>query len=123
MTTWANVHDSIPALLLVDRAAGVPATSKRRRCGLAVLMGDKAYGPPRNVSGCHARGMVPRLLRSRDGLTSGLGTTRYVVERTLACFGRLRRIKLCYERKGEHLQAFHDLVAEILCAKRPADST
>jgi transposase len=36
---------------------------------------------------------------------------RYVVERTLACFGHFRRLTLCYERSAEHFQAFHDIAA------------
>ena len=42
---------------------------------------------------------------------SGLGAFRYVVERTPACFSHFRRLRLCYERWGEHFQAFHDLAA------------
>jgi transposase len=49
---------------------------------------------------------------------SGLGKTRYVVERTLGWFGNFRRLKLCYERCDKHFQAFHELAAAILCAKR-----
>jgi len=41
-----------------------------------------------------------------------------VVERTLAWFGNFRRLKLCYERTGEHFQAFHDLAASVICARK-----
>src|SRR6516164_11201976 len=51
---------------------------------------------------------------------SGLGKTRYVVERTLSWFGNFRRLKLCYERCGTHFQAFHELAAAILCSNRLA---
>ena len=43
---------------------------------------------------------------------------RYVVERTLAGFSQFRRIKMCYERRGEHFQAFHDLAACCLIVTR-----
>lgn len=123
ITTPANVHDSIPAMPLADRVPVVFQKNRKRPLRLAVLMGDKAYGTARNVSGCEDRGIVSLLRRPRDRLPAGLGTIRYVVERTLACFGHFRRIRLCYERKGEHLQAFHDLAAAILCAKRLAEPT
>jgi hypothetical protein len=32
--------------------------------------------------------------------------------------GNYRRLKLCYERKGEHWQAFHELAAWLIGANR-----
>lgn len=56
--------------------------------------------------------------RSDDTHGSGLGVLRYVIERTLACFSHFRRLRLCYERWGEHFQAFHDLAAALLADAR-----
>ncbi|MGB4259803.1 MAG: hypothetical protein WBL15_19055, partial [Phycisphaerae bacterium] len=47
---------------------------------------------------------------------SGLGRVRYVVERTLAWFANNRRIRMCYERKACHFQAFHELAAALIVA-------
>ena len=47
---------------------------------------------------------------------------RWVVERTFAWLGNFRRLKLCYERTGEHFQAFHDLAACVLCAAKLEES-
>jgi fructose-bisphosphate aldolase class I len=41
-----------------------------------------------------------------------------VAERTLACFSHFRRIRFCYERKGEHFQALHELAACCLVVTR-----
>lgn len=49
--------------------------------------------------------------KARTEHGSGLGKTRYVVERTLSWMGNFRRLKLCYERFGEHFQAFHERAA------------
>jgi len=49
---------------------------------------------------------------------SGLGKTRYVVERTLSWVSYNRRLKLCYERTGEHFRAFHVLAACVICTNR-----
>jgi hypothetical protein len=66
-----------------------------------------------------SRGIVSFLTpRSDDTHGSGLGCFRYVVERTLACFSHFRRLRLCYERFGEHFQAFHDLAACCLIVTR-----
>ena len=49
---------------------------------------------------------------------SGPGRTRYVVERGLSWFGNNRRLKLCCERTAEHFQAFHELAACPILARR-----
>jgi transposase len=58
---------------------------------------------------------------------SGLGKRRHVVECSLSWVGNVRRLKLCYERFGEHFQAFHELAACLVCVSRidilgPVDS-
>jgi transposase len=116
--TAANVHDSRPAMILVDKVPSLPSPSGRYRRPIRVLLGDKAYGTPANQNGCRRRGVVSLLDRPGGITRPGLGRIRYVVERSLAGMGHCRRIKLCYERRGEHFQAFHDLTAILLCAKR-----
>ena len=49
---------------------------------------------------------------------SGLGVTRYVVERTLAWFENFRRINRCYEVKGEHFDAFNRLAGCVINANK-----
>jgi hypothetical protein len=48
----------------------------------------------------------------------GWGTRRYVIEPLMAWFSNFRRLRLCYERTGQHFQAFHDLAACIICANK-----
>ena len=82
------------------------------------LLGDAAYGSAANEQACRQRRIRPLLAKPRSEHGSGLGEARYVVERTLAWFGHNRRLKLCYEKLGEHFQAFHELAAALLCANR-----
>jgi hypothetical protein len=64
-------------------------------------------------------GITPLLKpRGTDDSGSGLGKTRYVVERTLHWFNNFRRLRLYYEKTPEHFQAFHELAAALICAKR-----
>lgn len=89
----------------------------RRKPG--VLVADAGYGFAWLIAAIRAMRITPRLAqrgRSRHG--SGLGRWRYVVERTLAWLGNFRRLKVCYERTGEHWQAFHELAAATICARR-----
>ena len=86
-----------------------------------ILQGDAAYGSAANIDAVRQRGIQPLLAPyGKTGHThgSGLGKTRYVVERTLSWFGNFRRIKHCYEKTGQHLQAFHELAACLICVRK-----
>ena len=83
-----------------------------------VLLGGRAYGSRQNHAACRARKVKPLLGTPGRPHSSGLGRFRYVVERTLAWFGHCRRLKLCYEKNGPYFQAFHDLAAALICARK-----
>ena len=83
-----------------------------------MALGDRAYGTPKNIASCRARGLCPLLTRIGTEHGSGLGVLRWVVESRLAWFSRKRRPKICYEQAGEHVQAFHDLAAALICARK-----
>ncbi len=118
ITTRANVHDSIPAMRLVDRVPRLPNAGGSLQRAVKILLGDKAYGTPRNVRGCRRRRVAALLARPRSPWATGFGAVRSAVERTLACLGHCRRIKLCYEKTGSHFQAFNELAAIGLAAQR-----
>lgn len=118
-TSPANVNDEtqLPALLDAMPAVQGPRGRPRRKPGS--IFGDRAYGTVAMIALVISLGIFSFLApRSDDTHGSGLGFFRYVVERTLAGFGHFRRIGTCYERKGEHFQAFHDLAACCLVVTR-----
>ena len=82
------------------------------------FMGDRAYGSACNISKTRDRGIRSRLAPLRAEHGSGLGVFRYVVERSLSWFNHFRRLRLCYEKSGKHFQAFHDLAAAMICARK-----
>jgi transposase len=82
------------------------------------LQGDRGYGFVHIIK-LLIRLMITSLLALRGSPHgSGLGKTRYVVERTLSWISNYRRLKLCYERTGLHFRAFHVLAACLICYKR-----
>jgi hypothetical protein len=105
----------------------IPPCSGRRgqpRCWPGTFQGDGAYGIKAIVVAVMQRRVKALLApygKARKEHGSGLGKTRYVVERTLSWVGNFRRLKLCYERFGEHFQAFHELAAGLICANRIED--
>lgn len=119
LTTPANVPDQqrLPALLEARPAVQGPRGRPRRNP--QAIIGDRAYGT-REMIAMVENQRIDSLLapRADDTHGSGLGVLRYVVERTLACFSHFRRLRLCYERWGEHFQALHDLAAALLVCSR-----
>ena len=118
-TTAANVNDEtqLPAILDAMPAVRGPRGRPRRKPGS--IFGDRAYGTAAMIALVISLGIFSFLApRNSDTHGSGLGFFRYVVERTLAGFSQFRRIGMCYERRGEHFQAFHDLAACCLVVTR-----
>jgi transposase len=115
----ANERDDqrLPSLLRAFPTIHGPCG--RPRTKPEILQGDAGYGFPHTIAVVKSHGIRPMLkLRGTGEHGSGLGETRYVVERTQSWFGNFRRIKLCYERTPEHFQAFHELGAALICGRR-----
>lgn len=117
--TPANVPDQAQLPALLEARPAVQGRRGRPRRNPEAILGDRAYGTKRMIALVKGMGIDSLLAeRSNDTHGSGLGVLRYVVERTLACFSHFRRLRLCYERKGIHFQAFHDLAASALVCTR-----
>jgi transposase len=118
----ANTRDDAMALPLLVEMPAIGGPRGRPRTKPKVLQGDAGYGSKvlsQLVRWLRIKPVLAPLRKSHQH-GSGLGKTRYVVERTLSWFGNFRRLKICYERCGAHFQAFHELAAAILCSKRLA---
>jgi transposase len=115
--TGANRHDSVEALPLIDDVPPIRGRRGRPRRKPGAVYGDRAYGTPRNRAGLKRRRIEDHLARPRTPHGSGLGTTRWVVERTLAWVGQARRLKIRYDKRPSIHRAFHLLqLARICCA-------
>lgn len=119
----ANERDDTRVEAMLEARPHLTDQDSRARARPKVLQGDAAYGFPWTIAAVVLLGIValfkeraPHGTPARHG--SGMGKTRYVVERTLAWFAAFRRIRVCYERTGAHFQAFHELAACVICARR-----
>jgi transposase len=63
----------------------------------------------------HQRGIADQLARCRTPHGSGLGKTRWVVERTLSWLHQFRRLRIRYERRADIHQAFLTLGCAFIC--------
>jgi hypothetical protein len=116
----ANQPDAELALEMLDAIPPCGGSKGRPRHRPKAFQGDGAYGIKAIIAAIvqrRIRSVLPPYGKAREH-GSGLGKTRYVVERSLSWMSNFRRLKLCYERLGEHFQAFHELAACVICANR-----
>ena len=66
-------------------------------------------------SGLRSRGILPLLAMRRTKHGSGLGTWRWVVERTFAWLNQFRRLRIRYDKRADIHEAFLSLGCALIC--------
>lgn len=113
--TAANRHDVTQLIPLVDN---IPPLRGRRGAPVrkpALIQGDRGYDSQPHRDLLHGRGIQTQLAKRRTPHGSGLGRTRWVVERTLAWLHRFRRLNVRYERRDCIHTAFVLLGCSLIC--------
>lgn len=113
--TAANVHDSRQLQPLVLAIPALRGKTGRPRQRPEIVQGDRAYSGRAHRRWLRRRGITGRLACSGWPHGSGLGKTRWVVERTLSWLHQFRRLRIRYERRGDIHQAFLTLGCAIIC--------
>ncbi|MFO0891992.1 MAG: IS5 family transposase [Isosphaeraceae bacterium] len=111
-TTGANRHDSTQLRPLVEAIPPVRGRRGRPRRRPKAAQGDRAYDSEPDRLWLRERGIIPVLARRNTEHGSGLGVTRWFVERTLSWlhgFGRLRR-------RLDRTLAMHEGLVSLGCA-------
>ena len=115
MLTGANRNDITQLLPLLD---GVPPVSGKRgrpRKRPTTVQGDRAYDSQGHREALKRRGIKPLLAKRGVPHGSGLGKSRWVVERTFAWLHDLRRLRVRYERRADIHEAFLKLACVLIC--------
>ena len=113
--TGANRNDITQLLPLVDAmpaVGGKPGPPVRRP---QLIQGDRAYHSQPHRDELQRRGIASQLARRGTPHGSGLGRTRWVVERTLAWLHRFRRLNVRYERRPCVHEAFLTIGCALVC--------
>ena len=98
--------EAIPAL------AGRAGHPRRRP---DAVYGDRAYDSQPHREEMAARGIDPHFPHRRSEHGSGLGTKRWVVERTIAWLHRFRRLRVRYERRADLHEGLLHLGCALIC--------
>lgn len=79
------------------------------------VQADRGYRSHRNRISMWIRGIEPIIPEHDAAHGSGLGVTRWVVERSIAWLHQHRRLRIRYERLGAVHQAFLSLGCILIC--------
>jgi len=115
--TGGNRHDVTQLLPLIDT---IPPLRGRRGRPLRrpkKIYADRGYDHDKYRRQVRARGITPVIARRSTGHGSGLGTLRWVVERTLAWLHAFKRLRTRYERRADIHQARLSLACATICLR------
>lgn len=97
---------------LVDRVPPVRAHGKFRP---RALLADRAYDSRRHRGELRERGTTPRIPKRNTEHGSGLGTERWVIERTFSWLHNHRRLARRYDRRADIHEAFLTIGSALVC--------
>ena len=113
--TAANVNDVTQLIPLVDAIPSIPGKVGRPRNKPEAVQGDRGYDSEPHRRELRTRGIQPVIAKRMTEHGSGLGKTRWVIERTLSWLHQNRRLRVRYERLPEIHEAFLSIACAMLC--------
>jgi transposase len=113
--TGGHRNDVTQLLPLIDGVGPVRGKPGRPRQRAETLIADRGYDHDKYRRALWARGVKPIIARRGVQHGSGLGTRRWVVERTFAWLHSFRRLRLRWERLARLHEAFMSLGCAIVC--------
>lgn len=116
--TGGNRNDITQLLPLIDGVAPIAGKVGRPRHRPDLLLADRAYDHDKYRRALRARGVKPVIARRGEEHGSGLGTQRWVVERSFTWLHQFRRLRIRWERDPDQHLAFMHLACAIVCWRR-----
>jgi len=116
--TGGNRHDVTQLIPLLDRIPPVAGVVGRPRRRPDQLVADRGYDFDKHRRLVRARGIRPVIARRSTEHGSGLGSVRWVVERTFAHLHQFKRLLVRYERRAEMHEAMLALGCCLICFRR-----
>jgi transposase len=114
----ANCNDITQLDALVEAIPPIRGKRGRPLRKPKIVQGDRGYSSEPHRQRLRKRGITPVLAKIGSPHGSGLGKTRWVVERTIAWLHSFRRLKIRYERYAHVHEAFLSLACSLICWSR-----
>jgi IS5 family transposase len=116
--TGANRHDITQLDALVEAIPRIRGKRGRPLYKPRIVQGDRGYSSEPHRQRLRERGIKPMLAKIGSPHGSGLGKTRWPVERSIAWLHSFRRLKIRYERYAHVHEAFLSLACSLICWTR-----
>lgn len=116
--TGANRHDITQLDALVEAIPRIRGKRGRPLHKPRIVQGDRGYSSEPHRQRLRERGITPVLAKIGSPHGSGLGKTRWPVERSIAWLHSFRRLKIRYERYAHVHEAFMSLACALICWTR-----
>lgn len=113
--TGANTHDVTQLQPLVEAIPAIHGKRGRPRRRPKVVQGDRGYDSQEHRAWLRVHHILPQLARRNTPHGSGLGKTRWVIERTLSWLHQFRRLRVRWERRSDIHCAFLILGCILIC--------
>lgn len=119
--TGGNRHDVTQLRPLTEAIPGVRGQRGRPRRRPKALYADRGYDYDQHRRWPRRRGIRAQIARRGQEHGSGLGTTRWVVERTLAWLHWPRRLRIRWERRADIHDSLLQLATCLIQYRRTQD--
>ena len=116
--TGGNRHDVTELIPLLDAIPPIAGQRGRPRSRPKRLFADPGYDLDKYRRPLWKRGIKPVIARRGAPHGSGLGQTRWVVERTFAWLHQFKRLRIRYEHRADLHQGLLELACSIICLRR-----
>lgn len=116
--TGGNRNDVTQLIPLLERVPAVAGLVGRPRHRPDVVIGDRGYDHDKHRRLVRKLGITPVIARRQTEHGSGLGTVRWVVERTFAHLHQFKRLLVRYERRADMHEAMLALGCCLVCHRR-----
>jgi len=113
--TGANTHDVTQLVPLLDAIPPVRGKPGRPRSRPDAVQGDRAYDSEPHRQIIRSRHIIPVLAQRRTEHGSGLGVTRWVVERSLSWLHQFKKLRVRFERRSDIHEAFLKIGCMLIC--------
>ncbi len=112
--TGGNRNDITELLPLIDKIPAVRGRRGRPRRRPKEIFADRAYDHDKYRRVVRRKGIRPRIARRGTPHGSGLGVYRWVIERTIAWYHGMKRLRIRWERRDDIHEAFLSLATCIV---------
>ena len=113
--TGANRHDITQLIPLVNAVPAIRGKPGRPLQRPESLYADRAYHSEMHSILLWSKGIEPHIAQRGEPHGSGLGTVRWVVERTISWLHQFRRLRVRLERRADIHKAFLALGCAMIC--------